>query len=308
MTVFKVDVDMAFNHDRGVNDGTDGINIRQNGSDNTEHHAPEIRNNAPGYKINPASGNPEPESWSSPNGFTDGQTVLYLKDKAVTSYNRFVMTPHIPGLTLSLEATVAGLAIGGWKEEDVTFTQGLTAPNPQKTVSTGTKAIAGVAGFVEFEAKSNTSAAVNKETGAFTWNVNKIKYGGKEKSNGGGTMATTAPVTIYTVLDVPKDPWNPSDTISLLGYPYPAEDNKMQPWVTVLETLTNAAWCGGNTTVEQVAAAVTTNLYEGGKFRYEAQGSRNFQVFVPSLSYFSLTLFHNRPSLTDFRTVKSHQL
>jgi hypothetical protein len=95
-------------------------------------------------------------------------------------------------------------------------------------------------------------------------------------------------------LDVPKDPWDPSDTTSLPGYPYPAEDNKMQPWVTVLDTLTKAAWCGGNTTVEQVAAAVTTNLYEGGKFRYEPNGSINYQIYTSSLSYFNLTSFHNQ--------------
>jgi hypothetical protein len=219
-----------------------------------------------------ASTTPSGESWASPNGSNNNAIVLYLKDEAVTSYNRFVVTPHIPGLTLSLEATVAGLAIGGWKEEDVTFTQGLTATNPQKTVSTGTKAIAGVAGFVEFEAKSNTSAAVNKETGAFTWNVNKIKYGGKAKTNGGGTMATTAPVTIYTVLDVPKYVWEPEDKM----VPDPTDpakmipkDDKTQPWVSALEFAIQTANVKGKTTSDAALSQLTTFLHTGHGMAYD---------------------------------------
>ena len=208
MTVFEVKVDMAFNHDRSDNDGGDGINIRTNGSDNTEHHAPEVRMNDPGYTIDPVTSNPVSESWSSPHGLTDGKNVLYLVNDTVTSYNRFVVSPYIPGLTLSLEAT-AGIAIRGWEEKDVEFTRGLTATDPLKTVSTGTgtDVIAGVAGFVQFDAKSSTSATVDQETDEFVWNVNKIKYGSiTGKTNGIGEAVTTDPVTIYTILENPTQP------------------------------------------------------------------------------------------------------
>lgn len=273
MTVFSVNVDMAFNYDRGINDGSDGINIRYNGSDNTEYHAPEIRNNAP------ATG----ENWLSPNGSNNNATVLYVKDKDVKVDNRFVMSPAIPGgITLKLQADATGVAIGGLKETSVTF--------GANGISSGGKGVAGVAGFIEFAANAKTAAAVNKETSAFDWKVTKIK----DKTTGTGKALTTTPVTFYTVLDVPKDPWDPSDTTSLAGYPYPPEDNKMQPWVTVLETMTSTAWCGGKTTVEQAAAAITTNLYEGGKFRYEPKGAVVYQIYKTSAPYFNLTSFHNQ--------------
>ena len=145
MTAFKVDVDMAFNHDRGVNSGTDG-------SDNTERHAPELQMNS--------------ASWSSPNGTINNKEVLYLKDKTVTVFNRFVMSPAIPGnIPLTLEADAAGVAIGGLNAKSVTITNG---------ISTGTKSVAGVAGFIEFTAKAKTAAAVNKETSTFDWKVTKI--------------------------------------------------------------------------------------------------------------------------------------
>ncbi|MDR3109158.1 MAG: hypothetical protein LBU65_05660, partial [Planctomycetaceae bacterium] len=41
-TVFSVTVDMAFNHDRADNTGSDGINIRTDASDNTEHYSAEF--------------------------------------------------------------------------------------------------------------------------------------------------------------------------------------------------------------------------------------------------------------------------
>jgi hypothetical protein len=292
MTVFSITVDMAFNHDRGVNDGSDGINIRSDGSDNTEHHAPEYTQNAISI------------SQTTYHGTTNNKTVLYTADKDVAVYNRFSIVPNIPGLTLSLEAIAPGASIAGLDETDVSFAN---------SVSTGGKSIAGIVGFIEFDSKSKTSAVVNKEESAFVWKINKIQHGGNEKTNGTGVVTTTDTITFYTVLDVPKDPWNPIDTLDATpsvtdpvigavitpggpyyGYPYPAEDNKMQPWVSVLETMTNAAWCEGKTTVEQIAEAITTNLYEENKFRYETQGARNFQVTVSSLQYFSLTLFHNQ--------------
>ena len=71
----------------------------------------------------------------------------------------------------------------------------------------------------------------------------------------------------------------------------------MQPWVTVLETLTSAAWCEGKTDHESstgTAATITTNLYEGARFRYEPNGAIVYQVYTSSVSYFNLTSFHNQ--------------
>jgi hypothetical protein len=57
--------------------------------------------------------------------------------------------------------------------------------------------------------------------------------------------------------------------------------------------MTNAAWCEGKTTVEQIAESITTNLYEGGRFRYEPSGPMVYQV-TTSPAYFNLTSFHNQ--------------
>jgi len=155
MTVFSVTVDMAFNHDRSVNDGSDGINIRTNANDNTEHHAPEYTQNS--ININQ----------STNYGTTDNKTVLYVADKNVTVYNRFVITPIIPsGVTLKLEANASNVSIDGLEETEVTFNA--------NGISTGSKTIAGIAGFVGFNAKSQTSSTVNKETSTFVWNVTNI--------------------------------------------------------------------------------------------------------------------------------------
>ena len=72
-----------------------------------------------------------------------------------------MISPAIPGLTLSLEATASGVAIGGLDETDVTF--------GANGISTGGKSVAGVAGFIAFNANASTAAVVNKEEGTVSW-------------------------------------------------------------------------------------------------------------------------------------------
>ncbi len=144
-------------------------------------------------------------------------------------------------------------------------------------------------GFVSFSSEKRTSSTINKEVNTFVWNVTQIE----SKTTGCGVAATTVPVTVYTVLATPTGPWDPLDSTSLAGYPYPVTDNRMQPWVTVLETITSTAWCEGDATKEEAAATITKNLYEGGRFRYEPSGPMVYQVNTTP-PYFNLTQFHNQ--------------
>ena len=112
------------------------------------------------------------------------------------------MTPVIPGnVTLKLNAVAADFAIAGLNETDVTFVNG---------ISNGSTSVSGVGGFVMFPATAKTAMDVRKEEGKFTWNVTKIS--GKTQY-GTGKALDTGDITIYTVLDVPNDPWNVEDIL-----------------------------------------------------------------------------------------------
>ena len=79
MTVFSVNVDMAFNNDRGVNDGGDGLNIREDATTKSstaigKHYGPKFSQNSP--------------SWNTTNYGTHNQgKVLYLASKLASGSN-----------------------------------------------------------------------------------------------------------------------------------------------------------------------------------------------------------------------------
>lgn len=60
----------------------------------------------------------------------------------------------------------------------------------------------------------------------------------------------TAPLTVYTVLDIPKDPWNVEDTIS---------DDIYVPWVTALDYA--CSWVNSQTTPDEAIAEITRKAY-----------------------------------------------
>jgi hypothetical protein len=142
---------------------------------------------------------------------------------------------------------------------------------------------------------------VNKEQSSFVWNVTKIT----DKTTGTGTALTTNSITFYTVLDVPKDPWDPSDTTDTIPNAYlngytTTTDNRMQPWVSVLATLTNAAWCGGMNDYLSTSAKITQNLNQ--RFSYQdwtdTEFWKNYTIVPPaptpssSFPYFNFSNFH----------------
>ncbi len=141
---------------------------------------------------------------------------------------------------------------------------------------TGGKSVSGVDGFIEFAAKSNTSSTINKEKDKFVWDVTQIEG----KTEGTGKATETAEATIYTVLDVPKDPWNVTDTprtevktdIPLFGEVvtgYRYTDDKNQPWVTALEFTIETAGTKGKATPEAALSQLTTYLHTGHGLTYD---------------------------------------
>jgi hypothetical protein len=187
----------------------------------------------------------------------------------VTVDNRFVITPNIPGLTLSLEVVASGVSIGGLDETDVSFAN---------FVSTGVKSVAGITGFIEFDSKSQTSAVVNKEESVFVWKVNKIKLGGNEKTNGIGVMTTTDSITFYTVLDVPKEPWSVANKTEsyydINNILVTTTDNKMQSWVDVLDVIRSGQYCQGMDRLASVGniKGTTDKITEelNARFKYDS--------------------------------------
>ncbi|MDO4628378.1 MAG: LamG-like jellyroll fold domain-containing protein [Planctomycetia bacterium] len=222
----EVKVDMAFNYDRLDNTGNDGINIRYDGNNDCEREAPELaQNDFSDY---------DPEHGSVGNG-----EVLYLANKDVDVYARFVVPPAFAGISLQLSAFSDTLSINGLYFETIQF--------GADGVSSGTKTIAGKDGFVAFDTISSTSNSISKEVGSFTWSITQI--------NGtllGTEMITfnTAPLTVYTVLDIPKDPWNVEDTIS---------DDMYVPWVTALDYA--CSWANSQTTPDEAIAEITRKAY-----------------------------------------------
>jgi hypothetical protein len=276
-SVFSIMVDMAFNYDRTDNDGSDGLNIRESGTANTERQAPEYRGTTDAAQWQPV-----------PNGDFGKKEVLYLADKDVSVYVRIVTSMQLPNnVEIEIEANAADLAIGGLKKQTVTLNNsGVSTSSAKNNTS---KQLAGVDGFVEFEAKSNTFNGINKETGSFTFNVSKIKGKSVETT----VAATTDAITVYTVLAAPSGVWDMSDTTLTPDYPYPAADNKMQPWISVLDLLTGNGWCKGITNTAIASSKITEVLYMGGKFRYEPSGPMVYIVNAAS-SYFNLSSFCNQ--------------
>jgi hypothetical protein len=177
------------------------------------------------------------------------QKILYLKDKNVTVYSRFMISLVLPNpITLKLKADAADVAIGGLNETTVTI--------GTNKISTGGKSVAGVAGFIAFTANANTANAVKKEESTFVWEVTKIN----NKTTGTGQALETDTITFYTVLDVPKDPWDVNDS---------SADDKIQPWVTDLEFAIETANTKGQSTADTALGQLTTYLHSGHGMTYD---------------------------------------
>ncbi len=265
-TTLKIDaLAMAFNHDP-ANQTIDGVNIREDGSANSEHSAPEWHTGAISY---PAT---------LPNdGNTDQETVLYLAGKTVTIGGRMVVDTKYAGMAVKIAATVTGGAIGGLDE--LTFivdANGVLQPQGSATKKT----VNGVDDFTLFTAKNPTSTVVLREDARFYWEVTYIGKNVTEGNTTGSKEAVlSAPIRMYTVLDLPQSPWDVADT---------SGDDKKQPWVSALEFTTNDAGVN-NSDADSSLATLTTYLHNGHGMTYDTYyGSASFG-FVGTSGTFQLT-------------------
>lgn len=275
-TTLKVDaLAMAFNHDAS-NAGGDGVNLRSNVTANTEHSAPEWY--------------PGPLTLPSPlpnDGLVNQRTVLYLNDKAVTTYNRIAVDPKYQGMAVKMKARVTGGAIGGLAS--VTFVvdaDGILQPQGGVT----SKAVNGVTGFAEFAATNNTSSVIRREDARFYWEVTYIGADVTHGNAAGSNEAViTDPIRMYTVLDTPGfswsagDPWDVSDT---------AADDLKQPWAIALDFVTQTAGTSGHSAASALAQ-LTGYLHGNHGMSYDTTNGAAHYGFAAISGTFHLTSYLN---------------
>jgi hypothetical protein len=208
-------------------------------------------------------------------------TVLYRADKSVTVYNRFMISLALPNpITLNLKADAADVTIGGLNETTVTI--------GTNKISTGGKSVAGVAGFIAFTANANTANAVKKEESTFVWKVTKIN----NKTTGTGQALEADTITFYTVLEIPKEPWDVNDSHASSVTIAPGEDindNKNQPWTVVLDKITQTDWCQNQSNFDITSEIITTKLSNLFKYEYLEGGS----CYYVNNTYFDMTALKN---------------
>lgn len=163
-------------------------------------------------------------------------------------------------------------ALGELRE--VTF---LVAPNAILQVQgVLTKTVNGYEGFAEFSASNNTATTVLPEEVVFNW---EVTYIGIDATHGNATgsnrSAVTDSITIYTVLDIPRTPWNTSDD--------PTTDDTSQPWVAALEFATAPTKASASGTDAQGAlAAITSFLFRHSK---DTDGDGQIDVYGHDVVY-----------------------
>ncbi|MDO4628376.1 MAG: hypothetical protein Q4C70_04265 [Planctomycetia bacterium] len=234
VTVMEIKVDMAFNYARNENNGCDGLNIRENGEENTEFYGPELTEND--ITVN-----------DSVHGTAGDRTVLYLANQEVDVYTRFVISPGFANEAIEFYAS-CDMSMEGLAQRSVDFNSNGVSDSVCAIGKIGEE---DATGFVKFDAISTTSETIAKETSTFTWYVDRI--GGLN----GFYSFDTAPLTVYTVLDTPKISWEVENTDG---------DDQLQPWATALEFAIGTAGAQG-TDLESLEH-LTQFLYSGHGMSY----------------------------------------
>jgi hypothetical protein len=201
---------MSFNHDRSAHTN-DAMNLRRNGSANGKVRAPE-------WCVDGVDLGTEPDTYDA---------VLYLRNMArPTVLVSFVVTPPIGsarvrgvGRRASLDGSTI-LSIGNLGDAAETW-RGLTFTS-------------GAVNDVVFTATDTPANFVLREEARFEWEANELA-GVSVPPFRFTPAGQRKPVKVYTILDIPQDPWNPSDTTG---------SDTNQPWDSVLDIVTQANYRG----------------------------------------------------------------
>ncbi|MBP5620946.1 MAG: hypothetical protein J6X44_02910 [Thermoguttaceae bacterium] len=244
--------DMAFNHNPGIS--SDGaMNLRQNGSSNTEIIAPEWSTSA--------------DSTLGNDGNKNGLAVLYLPNQEVEVYARLTSANIPAGTEVAIRAngkTADGTPLSIGNLDELTFqvqNDGTLLPyNDSTLLSDFVKSINGIDNFVKFTTTGSTAATVNYENATFEWQITQI--GGNITGSNKFTVAQN--IKLFTVLANPSgtttanSPWNVVDT---------SEDDKKMPWVSVLDYA--CQWANNCATQDSAIGNITQHAYTDFEKEYD---------------------------------------
>ena len=164
--------------------------------------------------------------------------VCYAGGTIPTVKVRFRVSPDLVSARLSARTVGADSPLGGLEAEDVTFSIGAST-------------------WFEFRADARISGTVRKADHRWEWRVSMID----NKNVTAFACATTGPHRVYTVLDVPKEPWEPNGTIQC-------------PWTDALELACTVA--EGKSDKVQALAAITSHLFQNMGFVYDAADAESY--------------------------------
>ena len=164
--------------------------------------------------------------------------VCYAGGTIPTVKVRFRVSPDLVSARLSARTVGADSPLGGLEAEDVTFSIGAST-------------------WFEFRADARISGTVRKADHRWEWRVSMID----NKNVTAFACATTGPHRVYTVLDVPKEPWEPNGTIQC-------------PWTDALELACTVA--EGKSDKVQALAAITSHLFQNMGFVYDAEDAESY--------------------------------
>ena len=164
--------------------------------------------------------------------------VCYAGGTIPTVKVRFRVSPDLVSARLSARTVGADSPLGGLEAEDVTFSIGAST-------------------WFEFRADARISGTVRKADHRWEWRVSMID----NKNVTAFACATTGPHRVYTVLDVPKEPWEPNGTIQC-------------PWTDALELACTVA--EGKSDKVQALAAITSHLFQNMGFEYDAGEAESY--------------------------------
>ena len=164
--------------------------------------------------------------------------VCYAGGVTPTVKVKFKVSPELVSARLSARTIDAESPLGGLGVQDVTFPLGAST-------------------WVEFAVDTRIPRVVLKADHRWEWRVSGI--------NGQNVAAfactTTGPHRVYTVLDAPKEPWEPNGFVQV-------------PWADALELACTVA--NGKSGKVQALAAVTSHLFQNMGFVYDADEAKSY--------------------------------
>ena len=178
--------------------------------------------------------------------------VCYAGGVTPTVMVKFKVSPRLASARLSARSVGTGSPLGGLVAQNVAFSDGIST-------------------WFEFKSDARIPRTVRKADHLWEWRVSKLG----RQDVAAFTCATTGPHRVYTVLDVPKEPWEPNGSVQV-------------PWADALELACTVA--EGKSGKVQALAAITEHLFQNMHFVYDIEEG-TFHYFEDEQSGFSFNSY-----------------